>query len=363
MALHSKYAKDIFVYPSPYQSQDACIESLIDAAKRCAEKPLVFAFSDATYLALYAHREKITPYVNVQFPESKSIEIAFDKAATYSLARISGVPTIPTHIPEMGDELRRVAEGMTYPAVVKTRRSVTWVEGKGVFGTAQFVQHKDELVRLYTKLKERTGEAPLIQPCIRGEEYGVEMLARKGKVYACVVHHRIRSLSPTGGASVYKETLEDGDLKHTLTAYADVLVQKLEWEGPIMVEFKVDADTREPYLMEINGRFWGSLPLSVFAGVDVPMLYARAVGEGVVPTEPVTARAGVRSMHHLGDVRHMLRVLFARDPMRSVLYPRRMQALRDFVSFPRGVHNDVWSFGDMKPALMEIIDVIMRKRT
>jgi len=361
MGLHSRYTDHGFVYPSPYTDQEGFIETIKAEAKRLGGKPVVYAFSDATFVSLYNYRETLKEYVTLQFPDDKSIEIAFDKAATQSLARISGVPTITTHIPEIGDELRRVAEGMEYPAVLKTRRSVTWKEGKGVFGSAQFVHGPDELKEQFQTLKHTLGEAPLIQKFIRGEEYGVEMLVEKGKVYAQVVHHRLRSLSPTGGASVLKETLYGGDLKETLTAHAHTLVQKLLWTGPIMVEFKVDADTMTPYLMEINGRFWGSLPLSLYAGVDVPSLYFAALTKGQIPSEVVQGRDGVRSTHFLGDTVHLARVLFARDRMRKIVYPKRMSAIRDFLRISLGVRNDVWSFHDMKPSVMEFVDIVQSK--
>ena len=212
----------------------------------------------------------------------------------------------------------------------------------------------------FLDLKSKLGESPLIQDLLFGEEYGVEMLTQGGKILARVTHHRMRSLSPTGGASVLKETLRAGALKDLLETYARILVEKLSWSGPIMVEFKVDSDTRTPYLMEINGRFWGSLPLSVIAGVDMPLYYYRMATGGELPKDMVVAWEGITSNHFLGDVRHLLRVLFARDPMRKLLYPKRTKAMRDFCMLPLGTKSDVFSITDPKPSLMEIIDILMK---
>ncbi len=358
MSMHSKYTQHTFVYPSPYTDQEGFVRAVQKEAERLGGKPVVYAFSDATFLSLYAYRELLRDSVSVVYPEEKSIEIAFDKAATYSLARVSGVPTIPTYTPESQDELRLVMETATYPVVLKPRKSVTWKDGRGVFGTATFVKNAQELQSKFNTLRTQVGESPMIQTFIRGEEYGVEMLADKGNAYASVVHHRLRSLSPTGGASVLKEVLEDGDLKHTLISYAEVLVQKLSWSGPVMVEYKVDADTREVYLMEVNGRFWGSLPLSICAGVDVPMLYFNAVKYQAFPDEVVVGKEGVMSVHRLGDMVHLMRVWFGSSNMRKELYPSRMSALREFFSVPRGTSDDVWSLHDLKPACMEIVDIL-----
>ncbi len=360
MALHSRYVLKRFIYPSPYTDMKGFVLQVKNEAMRLKDKPVVYAFSDATYLALYAQRAELDSCMTLVFPDPKSVEIAFDKAATYSLAKVSGIPTITTYTPETGEEVMRLGTTLTYPAVIKTRRSVTWKDSVGVFGSASFVQNSTELEKKFHELRERLGEAPLVQDLIRGEEYGVEMLANNGHIHARVVHHRLRSLSPTGGASVLKETLHDGELKNTLEEYAEKLVQKLSWTGPIMVEFKVDSDSKRPYLMEINGRFWGSLPLSIIAGVDMPYLfYLLATGQEL-PREMVTAREGAISNHFLGDVKHLLKVLFARDPMRTILYPGRVQAMRDFCMLPLGTQPDVWSFTDPKPAFFEVVDILKK---
>ena len=58
-----------------------------------------------------------------------------------------------------------------------------------------------------------------------------------------------------------------------------------------MVEYKLDAATGTAYLMEINGRFWGSLQLAIDAGVDFPLLLVRcALGERVAPESRLSRR-------------------------------------------------------------------------
>jgi predicted ATP-grasp superfamily ATP-dependent carboligase len=329
-------------------------------AIRLGGKPVVYALSDATYLSLYAVRESLKDDMTLVFPDSKSVEIAFDKAATYSIARVSNVPTITTHMPVTTEEVERLGMTLSYPSVIKPRKSVSWQEGKGVFGSAEYVHTKEELMSAYTRLCEVCGEPPLVQERITGEEYGVEMIAHEGKPLALVAHRRIRSLSPTGGASVLKEVAPHGALFDMLTTYARKLTLELKWEGPIMVEFKVDSDTRTPKLMEINGRFWGSLPLSVAAGVDMPFLYYLLATGGDYHNMQAEPKEGVLTRHFLGDVRHLLHVLIPGGRMRKYGYPSRREALRAFLSLPRGTTSDVWSWSDPIPAFYEVIDAIKK---
>ncbi len=360
MSLHSRYAADVFLYASPYENQERFIDRVKREAKRLGDRPVVYAFSDATYLSLFEHRDELAACATLVVPEETAVGIAFDKAATYSLARVSGIPTIPTYTPATKEELTSLAGRLAYPAVVKARRSVSWKDGKGIFGSVTFVRSREDFIDRFFELRNRYGEAPLVQELVYGDEYGVEMLARAGKPYARVTHRRVRSLAPTGGASVVKETLGQGSLRNTLEAYAEMLVSKLSWSGPIMVEFKVDSDSQRPYLMEVNGRFWGSLPLSVAAGVDVPRLFYD-VARGEEPAGLATARDGVVTRHFLGDVLHLARVLFALDPMRRFLYPGRFETLAGFFTAFFGTESDVWSFRDPKPAFMEIADTIRKQ--
>jgi predicted ATP-grasp superfamily ATP-dependent carboligase len=361
MALHSRYVKTRFVYPSPYTDVEGFVSAVVREARNMHDKPVIFACSDATFLALYDVRERLGEVATLVFPDPRAMEMAFDKASTYSLARVMGIPTITTELPTHAEDVRRIAERLTYPAVVKPRRSVTVHDGVRLFGSAHFVHSVNELVSHVEAHTQKYGEAPLIQERVLGEEYGVETIVQGGKSTRIVVHHRIRSLSPTGGASVVKETVEKGALRDMLVTYAERLMYELTWVGPIMVEFKVDSDTKTPRLMEVNGRFWGSLPLSVRAGADMPFLYYELATKGTVHSEKGEVQTGVVTRHFWGDVQHLLRVFFSRDRMRGHVYPKRTHALREFFKLPKGTSGDVWSLRDPKPAVMEILDIWQRR--
>ncbi len=60
-------------------------------------------------------------------------------------------------------------------------------------------------------------------------------------------------------------------------------------------------------LMEINGRFWGSLQLAIDAGVNFPRLAVDIALEQASPID--TYRVGVRSRWFWGDVDAMISLL------------------------------------------------------
>ena len=53
-----------------------------------------------------------------------------------------------------------------------------------------------------------------------------------------------------------------------------------------MVEFKVNPNDGSAVLMEVNGRYWGTISLPIFAGMDFPW-YHWQVAHGERPEIPV----------------------------------------------------------------------------
>jgi predicted ATP-grasp superfamily ATP-dependent carboligase len=122
-----------------------------------------------------------------------------------------------------------------------------------------------------------------------------------------------------------------------------------------MLEYKLDA-AGVRHLIEVNGRFWGSLQLAVDAGVDFPYLSCQ-LALGRRPDVPASYRVGVRNRWLLGDLDHLLaRLLHA--PGELALppgAPSRWRTLIDFAASTRpGVGDQVASGDDPRPFLHEL---------
>ena len=140
-----------------------------------------------------------------------------------------------------------------------------------------------------------------------------------------------------------------------------------------MVEYKVSEATGEPYIMEINGRFWGSLQLAVDAGVDFPRLLldeALASGDAGRPsrsTGPVSRpgprvtdyTVGIRSRWEWGDVDHLLARLRCSDEELALPpgSPGRLRAVLDFLAgLGPGSRNEILRISDPRPFIRESLD-------
>jgi hypothetical protein len=122
----------------------------------------------------------------------------------------------------------------------------------------------------------------------------------------------------------------------------------------------LDSASGLPYLMEINGRLWGSLQLAIDAGVDFPKLLVEAVlGGSAAPV--IDYKTGVRSRWEWGDVDHLLASLL--HSPRSLALPagahhrRRVRALAGFLrAFGRSNRPEVFRLRDPAPFLRETRD-------
>jgi predicted ATP-grasp superfamily ATP-dependent carboligase len=322
---------------------------------------VLLAFSDASLLPLLSSEHFENKLWTYLLPASReNFEIALDKSRTLKLAQEVGVEIPITHICTPEDDLAAIAGDMEYPVVVKPRRSVSWNGNTGVQTTAMFAFSADELKQKCSAVFNRTGEFPLIQEFVRGEEASVQFMCEDGRVIGACANRRLRSVWPHGGPGVLKETVP---LSYRgLGERARCIARKLQWSGPIMIEFKIDQASGVPKLMEVNGRFWGSLPLAITAGSDFPHQYYRlARGEEVTPT--VEYQTGVISRHFLADVKNLLWTLFKRHPLRSFAYPARLRAIKDFLIVPKNCRSDVMDIRDMKPVFAEMFYALSRIRS
>src|SRR5262249_38745780 len=146
----------------------------------------------------------------------------------------------------------------------------------------------------------------LVQQRIVGPGVGVFVLFDRGEIVADFAHRRLREKPPSGGASVLSES---APVDRALRDDARRLLGPLQWHGVAMLEYKQDQAGGGSYLMEVNGRFWGSLQLAIDAGVDFPHL-ACQLATGQRPAIDRPYAIGVKNRWLAGDLDHLLLRLF-----------------------------------------------------
>jgi predicted ATP-grasp superfamily ATP-dependent carboligase len=245
----------------------AFIEAL---AERSRGQDILLPVSTNVVLACAAQRECFQ--ARLPIAPLNVLRRANDKSAVLAIARKAGVPIPVTYAPEDEEELHEVVSRVRLPAVVKLRDDAGTILEPGqryAIGRNQI-----EVCDAYHRLHAMKA-FPLIQEKVEGPGYGVGVLAEEGRILASFSHRRIREYPVTGGPSTLCVSVEEP----RMTDYAAKMIRELGWTGVAMVEFKKDDDFR---LMEVNPRFWGSLPLATRAGVNFPELLCRlAMGDAI----------------------------------------------------------------------------------
>jgi predicted ATP-grasp superfamily ATP-dependent carboligase len=352
LASSSRYCARHVAYPSPYRDPAAFERFLLDFVAR-EPVDVLLPVSDVTTRIVCAHQDVIRRNAAVAVPTLDAFERVCDKQVLLDLAVRNGVPIPRTICVERLAALPGVLKDVRYPAVIKPTRSRISSEGGWIRATVHYAESESALVRLYREVPYLSSSPSLIQQRIVGPGLGVFMLFDCGRLVCEFGHRRLREKPPAGGVSVLRESTP---VDPCLREYAIRVFSGLGWHGVAMMEFKQDAQTGALYLMEVNGRFWGSLQLAIDAGLDFPWLVSQlALGRSTQSGAPY--RVGVKSRWLLGDLDHLYLRLFKSNhelqlPSSS---PSRLRAVVDFLKFRQpGMRYEIARFDDFRPFLHEL---------
>jgi len=344
-------AKSVLV-PDPLESPNEFADAIISlVAKENAS--LVLPIAEAALLALLPVRSRLLPAV-VPFPDIETFNALTDKRRLLEEAARLGIAIPAQQVIQDRAALGSMdVHSLTYPVVLKPARSVGSINGGRAKVSVSYARDADELIRA-VRIASPAAFPLLVQQRIVGPGTGIFLLLWDGEQRAAFAHRRLCEKPPSGGVSVYRESIPlDVDLLERSRALLDCFA----WRGVAMVEYKRDAITGQPYLMEVNGRFWGSLQLAVDAGVDFPKLLAEcALGE---PTATqILYRLGVRSRWWWGQVDHIVGRLGARR--KPAVPPGTMSTSRVvgdllFGPFRRADYEEILRWNDPLPFWNETV--------
>ena len=349
----SRYCRSHATLPDPLAEPERFALAVRLEARRVGAA-VILPITDASMLALLPAREQLAPAV-IPFPDLDVYRLVADKGLMLEEARAVGFD-IPGQlvISRRGAPLE--LGGLRFPLVLKPHRSV--VEASGRTGATKLaVSHVVDAHSLERILDSLPLEAypVLLQERIVGPGLGLFLLLWEERRLAVFAHRRLLEKPPSGGVSVRSESVAPDPVQLNR---AELLLRRLGWRGVVMVECKLDLTTGRVCLMEVNGRFWGSLQLAIDAGVDFPTLLVRAaLGETVEPVEAY--RVGVRMRSWWGEVDHLLTRLRRSDSSLAVPpdVPGRWAVFRRWLLAPlSGVRGEVFRRDDPRPFLRESLD-------
>lgn len=261
----SRYATSSLAYPSPVSDENEFLDWLESV---CHSRGIDYLLpvTEVTTDLVTRYRQRWGS-VKVPFASIETIDRISNKAQLAELAEKLGV-----HVPDSvrldtQEALISELEARQPPFVYKPARSRINEGGQWHSTEVILVRSEDDKAQLIAQSQELAVPA-MVQAFIPGKGAGIFCCYGEDGSKHFFSHQRLREKPPEGGVSVLSQSrLPPPDM----CAAAEKLLDAVSWTGVAMVEFRVDPDGKA-WLMEVNARFWGSLQLSVDAGMDFPAL-------------------------------------------------------------------------------------------
>ncbi|HXY55248.1 MAG TPA: ATP-grasp domain-containing protein [Nitrospirota bacterium] len=336
----SKYCRKVYRVPDYRTQRDLFLEEFERVCR--SEKPdVLYPLEDEMIVTCSKERSSWEPYTSALIPDGSVLDQAYDKWETIKVAKRIGIPVPDTYCPENAEEARAIAAGWRGEAVIKPRKS------SGSRGLV-YVNDGSAMLACYQKVSAKY-ERPLIQERIPAEGSGLgvfALISRERKVVAVFGHKRLRQYPVSGGPSTLCVSYRDNDLiRHSMD-----LFKELGLTGVVMAEYKIDVRKSIPVLMEINARFWGSLQLAIYAGVNFPVLYHKAAMG--LPCDPVLEYPVGKYWRWLipGDILH-----FLSNPNRIKLEPSFFNLNRKNCSYDISMDDPFPAAGMLITAIMKVL--------
>ena len=243
---------------------------------------VVYPSQEESIDALLAARAELPAAAVLPYPPSERLASIRDKRSLAEWAAEYAIATPATVCEATAAELRLLH--IDGPCVVKPVR-------KSAMAVAR-------VVRTNGALRSAIAGVPPDEPLIvqRHAEGGLMALSfvmsRDGRLVASFQQRARRTWPPEAGPSSLAVSVPVDD---ALSRACARLLAGAGFFGLIQLQF-VGPDA-SPLLIDANPRFYGSLPLALAAGVNLPALWHAVVVGGELPPSPPLYRAGVTYRH------------------------------------------------------------------
>ncbi|WP_255196469.1 ATP-grasp domain-containing protein [Halorarius litoreus] len=358
----SKYADSSYVHPDPAADQSAFVEDLTQHLEE-NNYAAVFCVTDLMTAILSKHKEQLEATgTRIGVEDWETYLLPNDKGRLFELVEDIDVPAPETTAPESLDEIATIDADRSHTVVIKPRRT-TYIDADGkshtnrIAGT-NYIGPEEDLFERYSEIIDSNvalqEQLPLVQEYIDGLETVCTVgLADGDGLVAVFQHEKYRVYPPSGGVGSVRKGIHEPKMRE----YADRIVNALGWVGPVHVEF-MRTPANEFYLLEVNGRYWGSTALTVNSGVDIPWLHYQQL---VDPEASIRRPDGYRT-----DVKQ--RKLFYQDILwlRENLSQGNYWAIAPFITSFATTREETLDPSDPLPALGIIprsIDVVRSMRS
>lgn len=372
----SRYSKEQFVYPDPETNPDGFTDKLAAVARAhaAADTDLVLMPLFTDIYPILCRKDRFDGLAKLAVPPKESYELARSKARLAEYCCELGIRIPLTSVVGSQEEFYECARKAYYPAFVKMPT------GSASIGMCK-VSSCEEAISTFCDMSRRYKIAdpellPVIQACVGGDDYCSTFLFDHGKYRASMTYHNLVDFPRNKGMGALRETVDAGPLEDI----GAKLLHKLGWNGVCEIDFRWDR-VSEPWLIEVNPRFWGGLAQSIESGWIYPVwMYNLAIDGKIEPQKPDkidvrTANPGLMILRMIQDFvdakNSMPEIARAYNEFNSerkkkdlaavmelvkkvsgaIDLPARLRAVVKLIKEGRGAINEYFSWDDPLPVL------------
>jgi len=277
--------------PRPNSGEDHQSSSIETLTRLISNRgyDLLIPANDTALAFIADHEEALRGSLYLACPPARVVQKVLDKSLTLEAAREAGIRTPSSYRIANGAELEAQAAHLQFPLVAKPLDK----SDESTFKVRYYESYESlhqALPAVNRGAGDQLGGQLLLQEFAAGEGVGVEVLMHHAEPVAIFQHRRLKEFPASGGVAAVAVSEEPEPL---LVDQALALLRALEWDGVAMVEFRYDRARRQSSLLEVNGRYWGTLALAIHAGLDFPW-YQWQIAHGERPDVPVRYSVGRR---------------------------------------------------------------------
>jgi len=309
---------------------------------------LLIPCCDRSILSLDAHRSELGQ-VKMALPNKAVLKGLFDKHETRKLAEKTQTPVTRGRRLNKKDTSGALIKEFSLPLLLKARRSYQLQDLENR-GQVHIIRSAGQLDEVLASIGDR--DEFLVEAFFAGYGSGISVLASKGKVLCAFAHRRLMEPRSGGGSSLRaSEKLDPVRLES-----CKKIAAMTGLDGVAMFEFRVDELTGEWVLIEVNARFWGSLPLPVALRVDFPFFLYQMIVHG-------KKAAQVNYPNNVGARNFAINaydVLLRDTRFNFVSFKNLLRDLFDLASHPVLLlsgreKSDTFQRDDLRPAFFELL--------
>ncbi len=273
----SRHVDETFTHPNIDDDEDGYFEALLENIikyKPDDDRPYILMPVFRNTRAISKRRDLFEDHITVAAPTWESISKIFPKENLAKTAERTDANIPKSIYTDDRDKLTEALEQFQPPLLLKP---IAGVGGRGI----EVFNDREKAITAYEDFTSRHSEPPLIQEKVEGDDYCFTGIFSDGDLRAHMAYRNLQNFPVETGAGAIRETIDDAPFIEAATK----LMQPTGWTGVAEIDFMWTGDPKDdPWLIEVNPRFWAGLFHSVKSGIDFPWLLYQLFATGDVDT-------------------------------------------------------------------------------